>query len=134
MKERYVWTEPKSFWTNNRNLEKHKSTAKNMLKRRKKMKIILGPASQHLGEKIAEILGTQKVNVAFKIFPDGESYVRLEGVVRDEVAIVQTTSPPQDSRMVQLALMVDAAKRSGAKKITAVVPYLAYARPEKAFS
>jgi len=97
------------------------------------MKIILGPASQHLGENIAGILGAQKVNVAFKIFPDGESYVRLEGDVRDEVAIVQTTSPPQDSRLIQLALMADAAKRSGAKKITAVVPYLAYARQDKAF-
>jgi len=97
------------------------------------MKIILGPASQHLGEKIAGIIGAQKVNVAFKIFPDGESYVRLEGDMRDEVAIVQTTSPPQDSRLIQLALMADAAKRSGAKKITAVVPYLAYARQDKAF-
>src|SRR4030065_2392566 len=116
MKERYVWTEPKSFWINNRNLGKHKSTAKDMLKRREKMKIILGPASQHLGEKIAEILGTQKVNVAFKIFPDGESYVRLEGDVRDEVAIVQTNSPPQDSRMIQLALMADAAKRRERKR------------------
>ena len=104
-----------------------------MLKRRERMKIILGPASQHLGENIAGILGAQKVNVAFKIFPDGESYVRLEGDVRDEVAIVQTTSPPQDSRLIQLALMADAAKRSGAKKITAVVPYLAYARQDKAF-
>jgi ribose-phosphate pyrophosphokinase len=104
-----------------------------MLKRRERMKIILGPASQHLGEKIAGILGAQKVNVAFKIFPDGESYVRLEGDMRDQVAIVQTTSPPQDSRLIQLALMADAAKRSGAKKITAVVPYLAYARQDKAF-
>ena len=104
-----------------------------MLKRRKKMKIILGPASQQLGEKIAEILGTHKVNVVFKTFPDGESYIRLEGDTHDEVAIVQTTSPPQDSRLMQLALMADAAKRSGAKKITAVVPYLAYARQDKAF-
>jgi ribose-phosphate pyrophosphokinase len=104
-----------------------------MLKRRERMKIILGPASKHLGEKIAGILGAQKVNVAFKIFPDGESYVRLEGDMRDEVAIVQTTSPPQDSRLMQLALMADAAKRSGAKKITAVVPYLAYARQDRAF-
>jgi ribose-phosphate pyrophosphokinase len=104
-----------------------------MLKRRKKMKIILGPASQQLGEKIAEILGTHKVNVVFKTFPDGESYIRLEGDTHDEVAIVQTTSPPQDSRLMQLALMADAAKRSGAKHVTAVVPYLAYARQDKAF-
>ena len=97
------------------------------------MKIILGPASQQLGEKIAEILCTPKVNVVFKTFPDGESYIRLEGGTLDKVAIVQTTSPPQDSRLMQLALMADAAKRSGAKHVTAVVPYLAYARQDKAF-
>jgi len=98
------------------------------------MRIILGPASTQLGQRIAEHLKTDSVRVAFKSFPDGENYVRLESSVQDEdVAIVQTTSPPQDNRLVQLALMVDAAKRNGAKKVTAVVPYLAYARQDKMF-
>jgi ribose-phosphate pyrophosphokinase len=98
------------------------------------MKIILGPASTQLGQKIAEMLKTEAVNVAFKTFPDGENYVRLEGRVQDEeVAIVQTTSPPQDTRLVQLALMADAAKRNGAGKVAAVVPYLAYARQDTMF-
>lgn len=98
------------------------------------MRIILGPASAQLGQRIAEHLKTDSVNVAFKTFPDGENYVRLESSVQDEdVAIVQTTSPPQDNRLVQLALMADAAKRNGAKKVTAVVPYLAYARQDKMF-
>jgi len=98
------------------------------------MKIILGPASTQLGQKIAETLKTEAVNVAFKTFPDGENYVRLEGRVQDEeVAIVQTTSPPQDTRLVQLALMADAAKRNGAGKVAAVVPYLAYARQDTMF-
>ncbi len=99
------------------------------------MKIIPGPSSQQLGEKIAELLYTEAVHVAFKNFPDGESYVRLEDSVRnEEVAIVQTTSPPQqDTKIIQLALLSDAAKRGGAKKVTAVVPYLAYARQDKVF-
>jgi ribose-phosphate pyrophosphokinase len=98
------------------------------------MKIVLGPASQQLGEKIAQLLNAETVPVAFKTFPDGESYIRLEGKVQNEEAfIVQTTSPPQDPKLIQLAFIADAAKRNGAKKVTAIVPYLAYARQDKAF-
>jgi ribose-phosphate pyrophosphokinase len=98
------------------------------------MKIILGPASKELGEKIAEQTHFEKVPVAQKTFPDGETYIRLEDNVQDEnVAIVQTTSPPQDNRLMQLVFMADAAKRNGARKITAIVPYLAYARQDKIF-
>ncbi len=98
------------------------------------MKILPGPASKELGEKIAELLGVEAIPVFFKSFPDGESYVRLEGNVEGEKAvIVQTTSPPQDARIIQLALMADAAKRNNAKTVVAVVPYLAYARQDKAF-
>jgi ribose-phosphate pyrophosphokinase len=98
------------------------------------MKILLGPASKELGEKIAKILGVEAVPVFFKAFPDGESYVRLEGEVKGEDAVVvQTTSPPQDTRLIQLALIADAAKRNDAKRVLAVVPYLAYARQDKVF-
>jgi ribose-phosphate pyrophosphokinase len=98
------------------------------------MEIIPGPASKELGKKVAEFLGVKAVPLVFKTYPDGESYVRLEASVQnEEVAIVQTTSPPQDTRLVQLALIVDAAKRHGAEKITAVIPYLAYARQDRVF-
>jgi len=98
------------------------------------MKIILGPASTELGEKIAELTNLEKVPVAHRTFPDGESYVRLEGNVQNEhVVMVQTTSTAQDTRLMQLAFMANAAKRNGAKKVTAVVPYLAYARQDKIF-
>jgi len=98
------------------------------------MKIILGPASTNLGKQIAQTIKAETVPVAFKTFPDGENYLRLEGQMQNEdVAIVQTTSPPQDTRLIQLALMADSAKRNGAKEITAVVPYLAYARQDKIF-
>jgi len=98
------------------------------------MKIVLGPASKELGEKIAELTGIEKMPVASKTFPDGETYIRLEGNVQDDhVVIVQTTSPPQDTKLMQLAFMADAAKRNGGSKVTAVVPYLAYARQDKIF-
>ena len=98
------------------------------------MKIIIGPASKELGEKTAELTGLEKVPVTHKTFPDGETYTRLEGPVQgDHVIIMQTTSPPQDSRLMQLAFIADAAKRNGAKKVTAIIPYLAYARQDKIF-
>jgi len=98
------------------------------------MKILPGPASKELGENIAQLLGVEPTSVFFKAFPDGESYVRLDGTVEDETAvIVQTTSPPQDTHLIQLALIADAAKRNNAKRVVAVVPYLAYARQDKVF-
>jgi ribose-phosphate pyrophosphokinase len=98
------------------------------------VKIILGPASTALAEKIAELTGYEKVPVAYKTFPDGENYIRLEDNVQNEhVAIVQTTCAPQDSRLIQLAFMAAAAKRNKARKVTAIVPYFAYARQDKIF-
>ena len=98
------------------------------------MIILPGPASKNLGEKISEFLKVRKVEVNFKFFPDGESYIRLKGEVQSEdVVIVQTTSPPQDTRILQLVLMVDAVKRGGAKKVTVISPYLAYSRQDRCF-
>ncbi len=99
------------------------------------MKIISGPASKDLAEAVSALTGYPNVSVISKIFPDGESYVRIDGdVAGEEVAIIQTTCPPmQDGKLFQLAFMADATKRAGAKKVTAVVPYLAYARQDKMF-
>ena len=98
------------------------------------MIVVPGPASQDLGRKVADMLKSKIVSVVFKTFPDGESYLRLDDDVKgEEVVIVQTTGPPQDAHIMQLFLMVDAAKDLGAKRVTAVVPYLAYARQDKRF-
>ncbi len=87
-----------------------------------------------MGQKIGSTLGAPVVPVEFKRFPDGESYLRLtEEVKGEDVVIVQTTSPPQDSNLVQLLLLADAAKDLGAKSIAAVVPYIAYGRQEQRF-
>jgi len=98
------------------------------------MIVIPGPASQELGRKIADLLGVEAVSVEFKRFPDGESYIRIDGDLKNEdVVIVQTTSPPQNESLVQLFLMADNANDLNARTITVVVPYLAYARQDKRF-
>ena len=99
------------------------------------MKIIPGPASKELGEKVAKLTRTEVVPVYFKTFPDGESYIRFaaESLQSEDVVIVQTTSPPQDQRLVQLLLMADNAQDMKAKSITVVAPYFAYSRQDKRF-
>jgi ribose-phosphate pyrophosphokinase len=99
------------------------------------LKIIPGPASKELGQKLAAHLHIETVPVFFKTFPDGESYIRFESqsLKNEDVAIVQTTSPPQDQRILQLLLMADNAKDMEAHSITAIVPYFAYSRQDKRF-
>lgn len=98
------------------------------------MIVVPGPASQNLGQKIAETLNARIVPVKLKTFPDGEYCLRFDGDVKDEeVIVVQTTGPPQDTNIMQLLMLVDAAKDLGAEKVTAVVPYLAFARQDKRF-
>ncbi len=98
------------------------------------MIVVPGPASQILGKKIAEILNARIVPVNVKSFPDGEYCLRFDGDLKDEeVIVVQSTGPPQDTNIMQLLLMIDTAKDLGAEKVTAVVPYLAFARQDKRF-
>jgi ribose-phosphate pyrophosphokinase len=96
--------------------------------------VVPGPASTSLGQKVAEILNAQIVSVNLKNFPDGEYCLRFEGdLAGEEVVVVQSTGSPQDTNIMQLLLMLDAAKDLGAEKVTAVVPYLAFARQDKRF-
>ena len=98
------------------------------------MIVIPGPASQDLGQEIAELLRLTVVPVEFKRFPDGESRIRFtESVEGKDVVIVQTTSPPQNENLIQLFIMADNAKDLKAKSITTVVPYFAYARQDQRF-
>jgi ribose-phosphate pyrophosphokinase len=98
------------------------------------MIVIPGPSSLGLGWRIAECLGVEPQPVEHRVFPDGESYIRLTKPVSGErVAIVQTTAPDPDSKLMQLLLMARTAKDFGASNVVAVVPYLAYARQDKRF-
>lgn len=99
------------------------------------MIVIPGPSSLGLGWRIAERLGVEPTPVEHRVFPDGESYIKLtKQVAGENVVIVQTTAPNPDTRLMQLLLMARTAKDFGAEKIVAVVPYLAYARQDKRFT
>ncbi len=100
------------------------------------MKVIPGPASKELGERLAHELNAEIVPIFLKVFPDGESYIRFEkqDLGNQDVVIVQTTSPPQDQRLLQLMLMADNAQEFEARSITAIIPYFAYSRQDKRFT
>ncbi len=104
--------------------------------------LIVGPASQILGCKIAQELGIESINTEIKKFPDGENYLRIniedETIISGkEIIIVQSTGPSasadQNARLLELFMMIDSVKRMGAAKVIIVVPYLAYARQDKLF-
>ncbi|MFQ6084712.1 MAG: ribose-phosphate diphosphokinase [Candidatus Bathyarchaeia archaeon] len=98
------------------------------------MIIIPGPTSKELAVEVARLSGASLVDVKSKTFPDGEVYVRILGKVEGEdIVIVHTTAPSQNTRLLELFLLIDAARDIGAKSVTAVVPYLAYARQDKRF-
>jgi ribose-phosphate pyrophosphokinase len=95
--------------------------------------LLPGPASEDLGKSVAAKLGFDLLKSEFKVFPDGESKFTSEGKVAGEnVFIVQSTYPPVDQHLFQLLLASHELSQEGAK-VTAVVPYLAYARQDKQF-
>ena len=98
------------------------------------VKIFSGRASTYLSEKIVKRFygdDTPLNNVDIETFNDGELGIRyLESIRSDNVFIIQSTIPPGDNFM-ELFLMLDAAKRSSARRITAVIPYFGYARQDR---
>lgn len=90
-----------------------------------------GTANRPLAEEIAARLGVQLADVTVRRFADGEIFVRLNQNARGrDVFIVQPTPPPADNIM-ELLLLMDAAKRASAARVTAVVPYYGYARQDR---
>jgi ribose-phosphate pyrophosphokinase len=95
--------------------------------------VLAGPASQELGLSLAEKLALPLLAAEFKIFGDGETKFTLhEKVEGKSVFIVQSTYHPVDQHLFQLLLAAHQLSEAGAK-VTAVVPYLAYARQDKEF-
>ena len=78
------------------------------------MMLIPGPGSEQVGGEIAEILGAEAAVVEHRVFPDGENYIRLTAEVGGrDVVLVHSTAPPQDRRLVQLLLTLDAIREGG---------------------
>ncbi len=98
------------------------------------MNIFSGSASKELAKKIAKSLGLKLSPVEIFVFPDGEKRIRIkENVLDKDCVIVQSASIPPDENYMELFIMIDALKRSGAKSIKAVIPYLGYQRQDHIF-
>jgi ribose-phosphate pyrophosphokinase len=90
-----------------------------------------GRSNPALAQKIAESYGTTLGDVTIRDFADGEIYVRFEESIRGaDLFIIQSTHPNADNWM-ELLLLIDAAKRASAARVTAVIPYFGYARQER---
>lgn len=93
--------------------------------------IFSGSSNPELTKKICEHLGETQGKIDVRRFSDGEIWVKfMENVRGRDVFIVQPTQPPADN-LLEMLIMIDAAKRASAKRITAVIPYFGYARQDR---
>lgn len=98
------------------------------------MKIFSGSSNKPLSEKIAKQLGLSVSPIEFFVFPDGERRIKLnDEVVDEDTVVIQSTATPVDQNYTELFFIIDALKRSGAKSVTAVIPYLGYQRQDHVF-
>ncbi len=98
----------------------------------KRLMVFAGRASQDLGQRIAGRLGIDLGAVTLKTFANGEIYVRFEESVRGaDVFLVQSTSRPVNDSLMELLVMINAAKLASAHRITAVIPWYGYSRQDK---
>jgi ribose-phosphate pyrophosphokinase len=97
----------------------------------KPMLLMSGSANRPLAEEIAGQLDTELCRVTLKRFADGEIFVKIDENVRGrDVYIIQSTNPPAEN-LLELLLLMDAARRASAARITAVIPYFGYARQDR---
>ena len=95
-------------------------------------KIFCGNSNPVLAQEICDYLGVPLGDATVKSFPDGESFVRIEENIRGmDVFIIQSTSNPANQNLMELFIMIDAAKRASASRITAVIPFYGYARQDR---
>ena len=96
------------------------------------LKIFTGTANPLLAGKICAALGCTLGAADVRTFSDGETHLQIQENVRgSDVFVVQPTSTPVDHNIMELLLMIDAAKRASAERITAVLPYYGYARQDR---
>jgi ribose-phosphate pyrophosphokinase len=98
----------------------------------KRLMLFSGRSNPELAEKIADKLNVSLGEVELKTFANGETYVRYDDSIRGSDAfIIQSGSPPVNDHLLELLIMVQAAKLASAKRITAVVPWYPYSRQDK---
>jgi ribose-phosphate pyrophosphokinase len=97
----------------------------------RELKIFTGRSNIHLAEKIANNIGSPLGNAKAKNFSDGEIWVKYEENIRGtDVFVIQSTNAPAEN-LLELLIMLDAAHRASANRITAVIPYFGYARQDR---
>src|SRR2546429_2299949 len=98
---------------------------------RSQLLLLAGTANRPLAEEMAQHLGQPLCAVTMRRFADGEIFVKIDENVRGrDVFIIQPTNPPGDNYL-ELLLLMDAARRASAARITAVLPYFGYARQDR---
>lgn len=96
------------------------------------MKVIAGNSNPKLAKDICKHLGIPLASVLASKFSEGETRVQIHDNVRGkDIFIVQPTCPPANDNLMELLILVDAARRASAKRITAVLPYYGYARQDR---
>jgi len=93
--------------------------------------IFSGTSNPALARAIAEEYGTNLGKITIKQFSDGEIYVKYEQSIRGEDIFIVQPTPPSGDNIIELLLMLDAAKRASVKRVTAVIPYFGYARQDR---
>jgi ribose-phosphate pyrophosphokinase len=100
--------------------------------RASELKIITGTAHPALVQAICGYLGQPVCDALVTTFPDGETFVKINENIRGrDVFIVQPTCPPTNQNLMELLILVDAARRASAARITAVIPFFGYARQDR---
>jgi len=95
------------------------------------LKVFSGRSNRPLAEKIAREIGQPLGKCEIKTFSDGEIWVKYRDNIRgSDVFIIQSTIPPAEN-LLELLIMIDAAKRASARKVAAVIPYFGYARQDR---
>jgi ribose-phosphate pyrophosphokinase len=103
-----------------------------MSKISEKLYIFSGTANQELAAEMAENLGLQLGDIEIARFPDGEIFVKyLQNIRNADIFIVQPICFTPNDNLMELLIMIDAARRASAKRITAVIPYYGYARQDR---
>ncbi len=96
------------------------------------LKIFCGNSNPELAASICQYLDVSLGAATVKSFPDGETFVRIDENVRGaDVFIIQSTCNPANQHLMELFIMIDAARRASAKRITAVIPFYGYARQDR---
>lgn len=109
----------------------HRKIGKNIMNNNP-LKIFSGSSNSALANEIARYLGTELSGIDLKRFKDGEISVKIKDNVRaHDVFIIQSTCNPSNDNIMELLLMIDAAVRASASRITAVIPYFGYARQDR---